>query len=78
MILAEGDGHRKVKRARHPRDHRIYRRCRKNGITPRGLLDCLIVAVAWRNGATLLAYDIDLYRVAGIVGVDMDQVSLRG
>ncbi len=57
---------------------RIYRQCRKNGITPRGLLDCLITAVAWRNGATLLAYDIDLHRVASIVGVDMDQASHRG
>lgn len=57
---------------------RIYRQCRKNGLTPRGLLDCLITAVAWRNGATLLAYDIDLHRVAGIVGVDMDQASHRG
>ena len=40
---------------------RIYRRCRQNGVTPRGLIDCLIAAVAWRNNATLLAYDIDLH-----------------
>lgn len=57
---------------------RIYRQCRQQGVTPRGLIDCLIAAVAWRNNATLLAYDIDLHRVAAIVGVDMDPASHRG
>lgn len=56
---------------------RIYRQCRQNGVTPRGLVDCLIAAVAWRNSATLLAYDIDLYRIAGIVGIGMDPASHR-
>jgi len=27
----------------------IYRRCRRAGITPRGMLDCMIAAVAWRQ-----------------------------
>lgn len=57
---------------------RIYRQCRQNGVTPRGLLDCLITAVAWRNSATLLAYDIDLHRVANIIGIDMDPASHHG
>lgn len=57
---------------------RIYRRCRQNGVTPRGLIDCLIAAVAWRNSASLLAYDIDLHRVAGIVGIGMDPASRHG
>ncbi len=52
---------------------RIYRQCRQGGVTPRGLLDCLIAAVAWRSGATLLAQDIDLSRVATIVGIPIDQ-----
>lgn len=56
---------------------RIYRRCRKAGITPRGMIDCMIAAVAWRRGAALLAYDADLDRVARIVGVDLDEASLR-
>lgn len=55
---------------------RIYRTCRRNSVTPRGLIDCLIAAVAWRNNATVLANDIDLHRVAGIVGIDMDPASL--
>ncbi len=57
---------------------RIYRQCRKNGITPRGLVDCLIAAVAWRRGAILLAFDADLDRVAGAIGVERDQASHRG
>jgi predicted nucleic acid-binding protein len=56
---------------------RIYRQCRQKGVTPRGLIDCLIAAVAWRNSATLLAYDIDLHRVANIVGISMDPASHR-
>jgi predicted nucleic acid-binding protein len=57
---------------------RIYRRCRKAGITPRGLLDCMIAAVAWRHGATILACDADLDRVAGVTGIGMDQPSAAG
>lgn len=56
---------------------RIYRRCRKAGITPRGMVDCMIAAVAWRRGAALLAYDADLDRVARVIGIDLDEASLR-
>jgi predicted nucleic acid-binding protein len=55
----------------------IYRLCRAAGITPRGLIDCMIAAVAWRRGATLLAHDVDLDRVAGVIGIDQDEASLR-
>jgi predicted nucleic acid-binding protein len=55
---------------------RIYRRCRRAGITPRGMVDCLIASVAYRHGATLLAADVDLSRVAGIVGIDLDSASV--
>src|SRR5262249_61564782 len=43
---------------------RIYRRCRRAGVTPRGLVDCMIAAVAWRRRAALLAHDADMLRVA--------------
>jgi predicted nucleic acid-binding protein len=56
---------------------RIYRRCRKAGVTPRGLIDCMIAAVAWRRGATLLAHDADLHRVASVIGLELDGASLR-
>jgi predicted nucleic acid-binding protein len=44
-------------------DVRIYRRCRAAGVTPRGMVDCMIAAVAWRRSATLLAHDADMDRV---------------
>lgn len=56
---------------------RIYRHCRAAGITPRGLLDCMIASVAWRRGAALLAHDADMDRVAGVIGVAVDPASLR-
>lgn len=56
---------------------RIYRRCRRAEVTPRGLLDCMIAAVAWRRSAVLLSYDVDLDRVAGVVGLTLDDASLR-
>ena len=56
---------------------RIYRRCRAAGVTPRGMLDCLIAAVAWRRGATLLAHDADMDRVAGALDIEFDEASLR-
>ena len=56
---------------------RIYRRCRSSGITPRGMIDCMIAAVAWRREATLLSYDLDLDRLAQVVGIDLDDASLR-
>jgi len=55
----------------------IYRRCRRAGITPRGMLDCMIAAVAWRQRAALLAHDADLDRVARVIGIDLDDASLR-
>jgi len=53
----------------------IYRRCRRAGVTPRGLVDCMIASVAQRHQATLLAADLDLSRVATIVGIDLDDAS---
>ena len=56
---------------------RIYRRCRHAGITPRGMVDCMIAAVAHRRALTLLAWDADLVRVAEVIGIDVDEASLR-
>lgn len=52
----------------------IYRRCRSAGVTPRGMIDCMIAAVAWRRGATLLAHDADMDRVARIVDLKLDEL----
>lgn len=51
---------------------RVYRRCRRVGVTPRRLVDCLVVAVAWRSGASVLAQDVDVDCVCQVVGVPSD------
>jgi predicted nucleic acid-binding protein len=55
----------------------IYRRCRQAGITPRGMIDCMIAVVAWRQGAALLCLDVDLERVAAVIGTGLDEASVR-
>ena len=56
---------------------RIYRRCRRAEIIPRGMVQCMVASVAWRSGAALLACDATLNRIAGIVGIDLDRASLH-
>lgn len=50
----------------------IYRRCRAAAVTPRGMVDCMIAAVAWRHGATLLTIDADIDRIARVIGIAVD------
>ena len=59
----------------HPRDDfdravEIHLRCRTVGVTPRGLIDCLIAAVTERCGLPLLHADRDLAAIAEIVGLE--------
>jgi predicted nucleic acid-binding protein len=54
---------------------RIYRTCRRAGVTPRGMVDCMIAAIALRHGATLLAQDCDLTCVAAVMGIPLDATS---
>lgn len=56
---------------------RVYRRCRATAVTPRGMIDCMIAAIAWRHGATILAQDADLDRVARVIGIPVDPASRR-
>ncbi len=56
---------------------RVYRSCRSAGVTPRGLIDCMIAAVAQRHGAVVLAHDSDFARLASVVAVELDDASLR-
>jgi predicted nucleic acid-binding protein len=56
---------------------RIYRHCRSAGVTPQGMMDCMIAAVALRRGATLLSQDADLDRLARVTGIVLDAASLR-
>jgi predicted nucleic acid-binding protein len=54
---------------------RIYRACQRVGITPRGMIDCMIASVTNRHDATLLARDADLTRVAAVMGIDIEPAS---
>lgn len=49
----------------------LYRQCRRAGVTPRGLIDCMIAAVALRTGAQLLAADRDFFAMAGVVPLEL-------
>jgi predicted nucleic acid-binding protein len=41
------------------------------------MIDCMIAAVAWRSGATVLACEAGFGRVAELVGVELDQAPSR-
>lgn len=51
----------------------IYRTCRRRGVTPRDMIDCMIAAVALRHRVPLLAADADLHRVAGVMEIAIDR-----
>lgn len=56
---------------------RIYRECRRSGVTPRGLLNCMIASVGLRFQATVLAHDADLARISQVMPLRLDRASLR-
>ena len=51
---------------------RIYRSCRAGGVTPRGLIDCMIVNIAIRSGASLLAAHRDFEQIATVVPLRLE------
>jgi predicted nucleic acid-binding protein len=50
---------------------KAYRACRAGGITPRGLIDCMIASIAMRTGAKLLAADQDFADMARILPLQL-------
>jgi predicted nucleic acid-binding protein len=56
---------------------RTYRLCRQAGVTPRGLVDCMIAAVAMRHRAAVLCWDADFARIADVVALELDAASLQ-
>lgn len=48
---------------------RIYSLARKNGITPGGLIDCLIIAVAVRTQSQLMTRDTTQKNIAQLLGL---------
>jgi len=56
---------------------RIFRHCRAKGITPRNFVDCMIASVASRQGAAVLAHDVDFSRIASVIDLRLDEASVR-
>jgi len=56
---------------------RVYRSCRSQGVTPRGLIDCMIASIALRTESTLLTADRDFAQIALVVPLRLDPVSVR-
>ena len=55
----------------------VYRSCRRAGVTPRGLVDCMIVNVALRHDAEILASDGDFGRMATVVPLRLHDATPR-
>jgi predicted nucleic acid-binding protein len=51
---------------------RIYRECRKAGTAVRSLMDCLIGAVALREGMSVLARDRDFDAIREVTGLTLE------
>lgn len=49
----------------------IYRQCRASGVTPRGLIDCMIANIALRTGVEVLAADADFANIATVVPLQL-------
>lgn len=57
---------------------RIYRLCRRSGVTPRNMVDCMVASVAMRHRAALLANDADFARIASVVALELDTATPTG
>ena len=47
----------------------VYRNCRQAGVTPRGLIDCMIATIALRTGSEVLTADKDFAAMAQVVPI---------
>jgi predicted nucleic acid-binding protein len=56
---------------------RVYRQCRQAGVTPRGMIDCMIAAVALDAEIPVLAQDRDLAQLSAVVDLDLDRATPR-
>ncbi len=51
---------------------RVYRACRNEGVTPGGLIDCMIAAIAMRSNSSILAVDADFARMSRVIPLSLD------
>lgn len=50
----------------------VYRSCRSHGVTPRGLIDCMIASIALRTDSMVLTADRDFARIAEVYPLQID------
>ena len=55
---------------------RVYRLCRTEGVTPRGLIDCMIASIALRTRSTVLTADRDFAQMAVVVPLRIEPASV--
>jgi predicted nucleic acid-binding protein len=65
--------HRAVSGADFEEAARIYRECRTAGTAIRSLMDCLIGAVALREGMSVLARDRDFDAIRKVTGLRLEK-----
>lgn len=51
---------------------RVYRACRREGITPSGLIDCMIASIALRSNSSILSADSDFARMSLVMPLQLD------
>ena len=51
---------------------RVYRSCRLQGVTPGGLIDCMIASIALRTDSSVLTADLGFSRMSGVVPLQLD------
>jgi predicted nucleic acid-binding protein len=54
---------------------KIYRTCRRAGVTPRGMVDCMIANVSLRHAASVLTTDRDFRAMAAVIGLDVEPLT---
>ncbi len=53
----------------------MYRECRRSGVTPRNLTDCMIAVVAIRTDSELLCADKDFVEMSKVTALRLDPAS---
>lgn len=52
---------------------RVYRACRKQGVTPGGLIDCMVASIALRSESALLTADADFARMSRVIPLVLEE-----
>lgn len=51
---------------------RVYRACRRQGVTPGGLIDCMIASIALRTNSVLLTADAHFAEISRVIPLSLD------